>query len=54
MKLIVKYVENNYADNITIEDMERLLFVYADKFFKKFKGTQRFEKSKELFDEFKR
>lgn len=39
--------------DITVEDMERLLFVYADKFFKKFKGTQRFEKSKELFDEFK-
>lgn len=40
-------------DKFNFDDMEKLLFVHADKFFKQFKGTHEFDQSKELFDEFK-
>ena len=39
MKLIVKYVENNYADNITIEDMANLCDFSQSHFMKFFKNN---------------
>ncbi|MBQ2744403.1 MAG: AraC family transcriptional regulator [Lachnospiraceae bacterium] len=39
MKLIIKYVENNYADNITIEDMARLCDFSQSHFMKFFKNN---------------
>lgn len=40
-------------DMISIDSMERLLFVYADNFFRQYKETHEFDQSRELFDEFK-
>lgn len=37
----------------SIDDMERLLFIYADQFFKQFKTTSLFKESREVFEEFK-
>ena len=37
MKLIIKYVENNYSDNITIDDMARLCDFSQSHFMKFFK-----------------
>ncbi len=39
MKLIIKYIENNYADKITIEDMAEELGLSQSHFMKFFKNT---------------
>jgi hypothetical protein len=43
----------NSSEHLSINDMEKLIFIDANRFFRQYKSTEKFKQSKLLFEEFK-